>query len=863
VADIEGANLLNPGDLDFDPEHRRVRYRKEDFFLKPSEILVPIMERLSRKAPYAVHREALIEAGWGPAFEGSESTLNKALERLNDQLRGHGLYVKSEGNKEYRLAPLAVDGGSRPAPFLPEALESSPDVAIVDLPGIEPQGSAGGMMAGPAPVVFRVHRTHGDSDEIDTAPQGEQQAWKDASLLTQNKARLKRCAGTPTIRRVRFSLLLLISLLCLLVAGDTLTSGRSANPVPTQGVVVGSLPRRAKIIVFEFKGPDPMKYMIGSTIATALTHAKDSVEEEVEIEGLPQAISATGDAGVKEARRIGRERNATAVIWGYMGTTRRAPVYASFVPVDEAVSIPSMPAEFSAWVPVPLKDLEHLRTQAELSRDFGTLVRLAIGLGRWQRGDMDGFAEAMDRAIRSNPVDNKLIDPNILRMYHALAMASIEDFAKLQNDLTQIVDTTKDSRLLALALSQEGQLFVERRDYIKFNAVCQRVRSLAQAPIDAIGFCGLGYWAFGDQKGSSMLTDSLLNDPHPTPKSLPMRTFLHLSRCEIDKAKEDIAFAEKAGQSPSYFLTAVDLGRLSSNEEHSSDLFPAISPESARFALLEDAASYIRLERPDLAKAAISRLLEQSPSSTAYLLRAGAYELSGGHDFEDIDRAIALEPGNSTLYYLLGSSHAETGQYPEAVNDFSKALSLDPTDAEAEFQLANVLFKVGREDDSYNHLQNAVRIQPTYADAFVQWGIHRIQDEAYSEAVQQLTKAIELYKSNDPPFGWDRANELGPCPPDNGRSRRKTEALALGFRASTNMKMQNLSLAENDVREALRLNPEDAFAHANASILAGERRDYETALKEIDDAIRLDGEEPGFRSARQGILDAMKQHKSF
>lgn len=612
----------------------------------------------------------------------------------------------------------------------------------------------------------------------------------------------------------------------------------------------------------EFDGPDPKKYQVGHIIATALEQSELTIGEDVDIAGSDQIISTTGNAAESEARKIGLAANATAVIWGYMGTTKEAPLYASFVPVRGEVGLPMMFGGSAALTRIPINGLEEVSSKYQLAEKLGTLVRITVGLARMQRGDFDGFAQEMDQAIKSNPANNQFVAPGYLFLYHAISRILMYDIVNTRKDLSIASNERKDYKLRAISLSLEAATYAELGDFIKFNSLCVQVHQIHTAPIEATSLCGQMYWEFGDEKDSSLFLGNILASAHPTLDELPSRIGLDIAFCDLNKAKDDLEYARKAGVKDLSLLD-VDLEQTEPQPESLSSQGILLVQNASGYGLLRAAYRYTQMHNFDLASLATNELIQQVPSVTAYAARATVESLRGDtkHSIQDLNQAISREPRSSFLYELRAIEYDDEGLYNEELDDLNIVSNLDPYNAEVQSSIASALFSVGKKREGYKHLRNALSLEPTYAGAYFQLGTQQYLDGAYSDAIHSFTTEIDLIRGKTPPFGYPLANPSGECPPNSGRIRRDYYVSALVLRASAEISSRHYSSADHDLQEALNLDPSAANTHAMNSVLAEHENDYQRALAEIDKAIALDGREKQYKLSRERILQEMKAGK--
>ncbi len=665
----------------------------------------------------------------------------------------------------------------------------------------------------------------------------------------------------------RFATLILSSLICLSVASDqfqsrdiSIQSGHAPTPKASNLDNMGT--PRTKILVLEFNGPEPNKYL-GHTIATVLELAKLNTREDIDIEGSDQVISEAGDAAADEARRIGRAKNATAVIWGYMGSTQDAPFYASYVPVisNKEVQWPMTFGEQAALMRLPMGRLEDLGSQYQLAEKFATLVRITVGLARLQRGDFDGFAQEIDQAIKNNPANNELVGSGDLFLYRAFARVLMFDVANARKDLVMASTRTNDDKLRAIALSMEAAIDAEQLDFARFNSLCEQVHQISGAPLDAISLCGEGYWQFGDEKDSAVFLGNILTKVNPTPVELPSRIRLHIALCELDKAKDDLEYARRIGDDdPS--LNEFDHERIELATKSQPGHGSSLPPDMNGFTLLTTANRYMGTKQFGLALLAVNELIRRVPSVAAYATRAGIEALTGDtkRSIQDLDQAIEREP-SAYLYELRAGEYDDDKAYNEELADLDMASHLDPSDASIELSIASALFEVGRRHEGYKHLRNALSLEPTYAVAYFQLGEEQLADLAYSDSQRSFTSEINLIRGKTPPFGFPLAHATGSCSSDPNRMRRDYYVSALVLRSSAEMRSGQYSPADHDLQEAIHLDPSASNSYAMDSLHAEEENDYQRALAEIDKAIALDGTNKNYVALREGILEEMKVRK--
>jgi protein O-GlcNAc transferase len=175
-------------------------------------------------------------------------------------------------------------------------------------------------------------------------------------------------------------------------------------------------------------------------------------------------------------------------------------------------------------------------------------------------------------------------------------------------------------------------------------------------------------------------------------------------------------------------------------------------------------------------------------------------------------QALAVDPNNHAVMFMLAALLLETGELPEAVQLLSKATELAPTVAEYQNALGMAFSSSQRFPEAVAAFRRALEARPNYPDANCGLGraLHR-QGEA-AEAAVVLAKAVEA-SPNFAPAHAELANALRAC----GDFDR---ALAAGERA-------------------VQVDPNYAWGHNILGMIQHDRKDYEAAFASFRRAIAL------------------------
>ncbi len=198
---------------------------------------------------------------------------------------------------------------------------------------------------------------------------------------------------------------------------------------------------------------------------------------------------------------------------------------------------------------------------------------------------------------------------------------------------------------------------------------------------------------------------------------------------------------------------------------------------------------------------------------TACYISAYAWGTLGNHEkaLAANKKALALLPGNASVYYNLGVSYKELGRHEEARENFERAVELMPTSARQHFALAEALLTTQEYDAAIEHAQEAIRLSE---------GDYR----PYALAAEIETRRGNIEEAAD---YLGRALEMSPEDERLWREYLKV-LMAIGEREE----------ALQACRKWLALEPDSPEAYSALVGLLVRRGGYEEALAELKKAIR-------------------------
>jgi tetratricopeptide (TPR) repeat protein len=112
--------------------------------------------------------------------------------------------------------------------------------------------------------------------------------------------------------------------------------------------------------------------------------------------------------------------------------------------------------------------------------------------------------------------------------------------------------------------------------------------------------------------------------------------------------------------------------------------------------------------------------------------------------------AIARDPGNAELYFLLGAEHAQRQEFTEAVQQMRTALDIDPKLHFARLQLGLLYLSMSKPDDSLAIWAPLEELEETAALKAFKRGLEALIRDDFKSCIGFLQRGIALNKQNAP-----------------------------------------------------------------------------------------------------------------
>jgi len=151
------------------------------------------------------------------------------------------------------------------------------------------------------------------------------------------------------------------------------------------------------------------------------------------------------------------------------------------------------------------------------------------------------------------------------------------------------------------------------------------------------------------------------------------------------------------------------------------------------------AAAIIRLEEA----------LREFPRSSRLWLALGIAQLNSGKNDDarvSFARSLELDPRSVPALAYLGTTHAERGQYAEAVSFYERAIAADGRLAVPFYLAADTLLRQTEVDAprAEKYLARAVELDPSFAAARLALAKLHVRTERWAEAAEQFERVVQL-----------------------------------------------------------------------------------------------------------------------
>jgi serine/threonine-protein kinase len=235
----------------------------------------------------------------------------------------------------------------------------------------------------------------------------------------------------------------------------------------------------------------------------------------------------------------------------------------------------------------------------------------------------------------------------------------------------------------------------------------------------------------------------------------------------------------------------------------------------------------------------------------------GELQNASGHPADaagSFQRALALRPNDPRALVGLGQAYEKQGRAADAEAMYRKVLSIRPDSPGTLMRYGSFCHRQGRYTDAVTHFRRATELDPTFTHAFVNLGAALLALGRYEEALPVFQKSLALRPTaagysnvgtlqftlgryDDARQSYEKATRLAPadfamwanlgdaCRWLPGQDARATEAY---------------KRAVSVARDALEVNPNDAYARAVLALSLARTGSGDDAQSEIRRALEID-----------------------
>ena len=194
-----------------------------------------------------------------------------------------------------------------------------------------------------------------------------------------------------------------------------------------------------------------------------------------------------------------------------------------------------------------------------------------------------------------------------------------------------------------------------------------------------------------------------------------------------------------------------------------------------------------------------------------------------------LQSAVDADPSNQQLRFVLAQSALAAKQYDTALKQFEWLARERPDSAATHLLTAEALDGLGRTDEAIAEMQAAVKASPGEPNARFGLGYLLWKARRYDEAETEFRAELAHDSSHAKAAAW-----LG----------------------DVLLKRGDAAAAQPLLEKALALSPQLRLPHLDLGILYADRKDYDRAVKELREAVRLD---PSRTDARSRLVRIYKE----
>ncbi len=177
--------------------------------------------------------------------------------------------------------------------------------------------------------------------------------------------------------------------------------------------------------------------------------------------------------------------------------------------------------------------------------------------------------------------------------------------------------------------------------------------------------------------------------------------------------------------------------------------------------------------------------------------------------------SFSCRQNNASHYFKNGSAKYQLKNYVNAVKDFDQAIELENDYIDAYYVRALCYGNLKKYDKALNDFNKVIELNPDYKDVYINRGFYvseKIGD--YQGALNDYNRYLDLNKNGDNAFAYSN-------------------------RGYAKYKLNDFDGAMEDIQESIRLNPDNAFVYKNRALIYMSLDSMNLACQDLEHANTL------------------------
>ena len=263
--------------------------------------------------------------------------------------------------------------------------------------------------------------------------------------------------------------------------------------------------------------------------------------------------------------------------------------------------------------------------------------------------------------------------------------------------------------------------------------------------------------------------------------------------------------------------------------------------------------NYARIEDWEKAFVHMETALKSEPRNAAMRYNAGNLFHNTGkfpEASQQYRRAHLLDPVNFQYHYSLALATELADQREEALAEWTRVIEAHPGKAAPYSRRATLMMSLGRREEAHRDAAKAISLDPKSADAHYVLGRIHEQDRELPQALEAYAQVVAI----DPEHVQTRyrlslvhrrlgdAEEAGKQSHLYRSLKARNDALDTVARAANSIATGNYGFAETQLREAVRIDPENVQALYHLGMVQQEQHKFADAATTFRTVLSLDPE---------------------